>query len=51
MLTAEAQIDTERPGRYLTQLCRHAAAMGCARGHRLRAHAGAGASRRLPPAR
>src|SRR5437660_7444179 len=42
MLTAEAQIDTERPGRYLAQLCRHAAAMGGARGHRLRAHAGAG---------
>jgi hypothetical protein len=43
MLTAETQIDTERPGRYLAQLCRHAAAMGGARSHRLRAHAGAGA--------
>src|SRR6266700_2014910 len=28
MLTAEAQIETERPSRYLVQLCRHAAAMG-----------------------
>ncbi len=45
MLTAEAQIDTERPGRYLAQLCRHAAAMGGARGHRLRAHAAPARSR------
>ncbi len=43
MLTAEAQIDTERPARYLVQLCQHAAAMGGARGHRMRAHASAGA--------
>ncbi len=42
MLTAEAQIETERPSRYLVQLCRHAAAMGGTRGHRLRVHAGNG---------
>ncbi len=40
MLTAEAQIETGRPGRYLVQLCKHAAAMGSARGHRIRMHAG-----------
>ncbi len=40
MLTAEAHIETGRPGRYLVQLCRHAAAMGSARGHRIRVHAG-----------
>ena len=28
MLTAEAQVETERPGRYLVQLCRHASQMG-----------------------
>ncbi|MFX0577775.1 DUF2218 domain-containing protein [Nocardia nepalensis] len=28
MLTADTRIDTDRAGRYLTQLCRHAAAMG-----------------------
>jgi hypothetical protein len=39
MLRAETQIDTERPGRYLVQLCRHAATMGSTRGHRFRAHA------------
>jgi hypothetical protein len=47
MLTAEAQIDTEHPSRYLAQLRRHAAAMGGARGHRLRAHAGAQAGREV----
>lgn len=37
MLTAEARIVTERPSRYLVQLCRHANSMG----HRiLRSHAG-----------
>jgi hypothetical protein len=39
MLTAEAQIETEHPGRYLAQLCRHAAAMSGTRGHRFRSHA------------
>src|SRR5215204_6942077 len=28
MLTAQAQVETERPGRYLVQLCRHASQMG-----------------------
>jgi hypothetical protein len=32
MPTVEAQIDTERPSRYLVQFCKHAAAMG-GRGH------------------
>ncbi len=40
MLTAEAQIETGRPGRYLAQLCKHAAAMGSARGHQARMHGG-----------
>ena len=40
MLTAEAQIETERPSRYLVQLCKHAAAMAGTRGHRPRVHAG-----------
>jgi hypothetical protein len=38
MLTAEARIDTERACRYLTQLCKHAAAMGGAQSHRPRVH-------------
>jgi hypothetical protein len=41
MPTAEARIETERPSRYLVQLCQHAAAMGGApHGHR--AHRGDG---------
>ncbi len=41
MLTAVAQIETERPSRYLVQLCQHAAAMaGKGAGHRPRMHAG-----------
>jgi hypothetical protein len=36
---AEARIDTDRPTRYLVQICKHAAAMGSGRGHQLRAHA------------
>jgi hypothetical protein len=32
MLTVEAQVETERPSRYLVQFCKHAAAMGG--GHR-----------------
>ena len=33
MLTAEARIQTDRPGRYLIQLCQHADEMGGQRGH------------------
>jgi hypothetical protein len=32
MLTAEAHVTTERPSRYLVQLCRHASQMGQHRG-------------------
>ena len=40
MLTCETRIETDRPGRYLVQLCRHAAAMGKTRGgHWPRKHA------------
>lgn len=39
MLTTEAQIDTERPSRYLVQFCKHAAAMGGG-GHGPRVHPG-----------
>jgi hypothetical protein len=37
MPTAEARIQTERPGRYLAQLCRHASQMGKHTRHRPRA--------------
>jgi hypothetical protein len=40
MLTSEAQIETERPSRYLVQLCRHAFGMNRMPGHRPRKHAG-----------
>jgi len=41
MLTAEAQIETHRPSRYLVQFCKHASDMGGHRRHGLRArHAG-----------
>jgi hypothetical protein len=40
MLTAEAQIQTHRPSRYLIQLCSHASDMGRHRDHGLRAHTG-----------
>ena len=40
MLSAEAHIDTDRPSRYLVQLCEHAAAMGRG-GHGARMHPGA----------
>lgn len=41
MLTTEAQIDTERPSRYLVQFCKHAASMGDGgHGHRPRVHLG-----------
>jgi len=39
MLTAEARIETERPRRYLTQFCKHAASIGGGR-HRPRLHPG-----------
>ncbi|MFI5891144.1 DUF2218 domain-containing protein [Actinoplanes sp. NPDC051513] len=40
MLTCETTIDIDRPSRYLTQLCRHATAMGATGGgHRPRNHA------------
>jgi hypothetical protein len=42
MLTAEARIETERPSRYLVQLCRHANQMGKSLRHRPRAHDGGG---------
>jgi hypothetical protein len=34
MLTAEARIDTERPSRYLVQVCQHAAKIGGSHEHR-----------------
>lgn len=40
MLTAEAHIETERPSRYLVQLCRHFNNKGRHLGHRPRAHQG-----------
>jgi hypothetical protein len=40
MLTAEAHVRTDRPDRYLVQLCRHAGQMGRHRGHRPRTHDG-----------
>jgi hypothetical protein len=42
MLTSEATVETEHPGRYLTQLCKHASEMGGNRLHRPRSHAGGG---------
>lgn len=33
MLTAHARVETGRASRYLTQFCKHAAAMGGGRGH------------------
>ncbi|HKS43692.1 MAG TPA: DUF2218 domain-containing protein [Amycolatopsis sp.] len=38
MLTAEARVETERPSRYLVQLCRHASRMSQRLGHRPRSH-------------
>jgi hypothetical protein len=43
MLTAEAQVQTDRPERYLTQFCTHAMGMANSRAHRLLAHAAGGA--------
>jgi hypothetical protein len=42
MLGAEARIKTDRPSRYLRQLCRHAREMGRHRLHRARTHGGDG---------
>ena len=39
MLTAEAHIPTDRPSRYLAQLCKHFANKGRHLGHRPRTHA------------
>jgi hypothetical protein len=38
MLSAEARVRTEKPGRYLTQVCRHASQMGGRLRHRPRSH-------------
>lgn len=38
MLTAEAQVQTERPSRYLVQLCQHASKMGKRGTHQIPAH-------------
>jgi hypothetical protein len=43
MLTAEARVETDRPSRYLAQLCRHASQMGRHLRHRPHAHADGGA--------
>lgn len=43
MLTAEAHVQTEDPGRYLARLCRHSSQMGKHLRHRPRTHDGAGA--------
>ncbi|MGW0820144.1 DUF2218 domain-containing protein [Streptomyces sp. NPDC002845] len=40
MPTAEARVETDRPSRYLVQLCKHFAHKGRHLGHRPRAHAG-----------
>ena len=40
MLTAQAQVQTPRPGRYLAQFCRHASQMDRGPGHGLRGHGG-----------
>jgi hypothetical protein len=38
MPVLQARIVTDRPGRYLRQFCKHAAAMGSGRMHRFRRH-------------
>lgn len=40
MPTSEAHVHTDKPSRYLTQLCKHAAAMGRAAHHGPRIHLG-----------
>jgi hypothetical protein len=47
VFTAEARIDTDRPQRYLAQICKHAAAMGGG-GHRARMHLGDHPDRQQP---
>jgi hypothetical protein len=42
MPTAEARVPTDRAGRYLVQLCRHASRVGQHRGHRPHPHGGGG---------
>jgi len=42
MLTSEAKVETEHPGRYLTRLCKHASKMGGRRLHQPRGHPGGG---------
>ena len=42
MLSAGAQVRTEKPGRYLAQFCRHASQMGAPLRHRPRSHGGGG---------
>jgi len=42
MLTTEAQVQTEKPGRYLAQFCRHASQMGGRLRHWPRGHGGGG---------
>jgi hypothetical protein len=42
MLSAEAQVQTEKPGRYLAQFCRHASQVGGRLRHRPRSHGGGG---------
>ncbi len=43
MPTAEATVETQHPGRYLTRLCEHAGQMDRSRLHRPRRHADGGA--------
>ncbi|MXM64823.1 DUF2218 domain-containing protein [Streptomyces sp. HUCO-GS316] len=50
MPTAEAHVPTDRPGRYLAQLCKHFSNKGRHLDHRPRAHQGGGPdARRRPP--
>jgi len=42
MLTTEAQVQTDKPGRYLAQFCRHASQMGGRLRHRPPSHGGGG---------
>ncbi len=51
MLTAEAHIETDRPGRYLIQLCRHADDMSGDRRHGPRTLHGGDTSGRTPQMR
>ena len=42
MPVSQATVQTQKPGRYLTQLCQHASKMGRSRLHRPRSHADGG---------